>query len=417
LSGDDTEKAEADIRRTFAGFVGVNASVMTFLTERIEETLSGYTAAVVVNVFGNDLDLLDRKAQEVAQTLNEIPGAADVQVQSPPGLPQLTIRLRNPDLERWGFDAVEVLELIRTAYQGDVVGQTYEGNQVFDVMTILDAASRDNLTKVGDLPLRSPSGVYVTLRQIADIHQSSGRYQVVHEGARRVQTVTANVIGTDVVSFVRAAKAMIASKIHMPSGTYIQFAGAAEAQSRSQRDLIVNSLIAAIGIILLLSVVTRNWRNLLLVLANLPFALVGGVLAVFATGGLLTLGGMVGFITLFGISLRNSILMIAHYEHLVEVEGRQWGLDAAIAGAADRLTPILMTSIVTGLGILPLAIGMNEPGREIQGPMAIVILGGLVTSMALNLIVLPTLALRYGRFERKPEEFSSALSGKSNAAE
>ena len=417
LSGDDTEKAEADIRRTFAGFVGVNASVMTFLTERIEETLSGYTAAVVVNVFGNDLDLLDRKAQEVAQTLNEIPGAADVQVQSPPGLPQLTIRLRNPDLERWGFDAVEVLELIRTAYQGDVVGQTYEGNQVFDVMTILDAASRDNLTKVGDLPLRSPSGAYVTLRQIADIHQSSGRYQVVHEGARRVQTVTANVIGTDVVSFVRAAKAMIASKIHMPSGTYIQFAGAAEAQSRSQRDLIVNSLIAAIGIILLLSVVTRNWRNLLLVLANLPFALVGGVLAVFATGGLLTLGGMVGFITLFGISLRNSILMIAHYEHLVEVEGRQWGLEAAIAGAADRLTPILMTSIVTGLGILPLAIGMNEPGREIQGPMAIVILGGLVTSMALNLIVLPTLALRYGRFERKPEEFSSTLSGKSNAAE
>jgi len=406
LSVDDAEKAQSDIRRTFAGFVGVNAAVMTFLTERIEETLSGYTAAVVINVFGNDLDLLDHKAQEIAQVLNEIPGAADVQVQSPPGLPQLTIGLRSPDLERWGFDAVEVLELIRAAYQGDVVGQTYEGNQVFDVMTILDVASRDNITKVGDLPLRSPGGAYVSLRQIADIYQNSGRYQVLHEGARRVQTVTANVAGADVVSFVRAAKAMIGSKVQLPSGTYIQFAGAAEAQSRSQRDLIVNSLIAAVGIVLLLSVVTRNWRNLLLVLANLPFALVGGVLAVFATGGLLTLGGMVGFITLFGISLRNSILMIAHYEHLVEVEGRQWGLEAAIAGAADRLTPILMTSIVTGLGILPLAIGMNEPGREIQGPMAIVILGGLLTSMALNLFVLPTLALRYGRFERLPEEFA-----------
>ena len=408
LSGDDQEKAEADIRRTLAGFVGVSASVMTFLTERIEETLSGYTAAVVVNVFGNDLDLLDRKAQDVAQVLNQIPGAADVQVQSPPGLPQLTIRLRNPDLERWGFDAVEVLELIRTAYQGDVVGQTYEGDQVFDVMTILDPASRDNITKVGDLPLRSPSGVYVTLRQIADIYEGSGRYQVLHEGARRVQTVTANVIGDDVVSYVRAAKAMIASKVHLPSGTYIQFAGAAEAQSHSQHDLIVNSLIAAIGVILLLSVITRNWRNLLLVLANLPFALVGGVLAVFATGGVLTLGGMVGFITLFGISLRNSILMIAHDEHLVEVEGWPWGLEATIAGAADRLTPILMTSIVTGLGILPLAIGMDEPGREIQGPMAIVILGGLVTSMALNLIVLPTLALRYGHFEYKSKQFAGA---------
>ena len=233
-----------------------------------------------------------------------------------------------------------------------------------------------------------------------------------------MQTVTANVSGTDVVSFVRVAKALIGSKVHFPSGTYIQFAGTAEAQSRSQRDLIINSLIAAIGIVLLLSVVTRNWRNLLLVLANLPFALVGGVLAVFATGGVLTLGGMVGFITLFGISLRNSILMIAHYEHLVEVENRKWGLEAAIAGAADRLIPILMTSIVTGLGILPLAIGMNEPGREIQGPMAIVILGGLLTSMALNLLVLPTLALRYGRFERPPDEFAHpAVSGEPEAAE
>jgi len=155
-----------------------------------------------------------------------------------------------------------------------------------------------------------------------------------------------------------------------------------------------------------------------LVLANLPFALVGGVLAVFATGGLLTLGGMVGFVTLFGISLRNSILMIAHYEHLVEVEGRLWGLETAIAGAADRLTPILMTSIVTGLGILPLAVGMNDPGREIQGPMAVVILGGLLTSMALNLLVLPTLALRHGRFKRAREEFACTVtSGDSRAAE
>ena len=418
LSGESAEMAQADIRKTFAGFLGVNAAVMTFLTERIEETLSGYTAAVVVNIFGNDLDLLDNKAQEIARTLGEIPGATDVQVQSPPGLPQLTISLRKPDLERWGFDAVDVLELIRAAYQGDIVGQTYEGNQVFNVITILDTASRDNITKVGDLPLRSPGGAYVLLKQIADVYQTSGRYQVLHEGARRVQTVTANVTGTDLISFVREAKTVVGSKVQLPAGTYIQFAGTAEAQSRSQRDLIVNSLIAAVGIVLLLSIVTRNWRNLLLVLANLPFALVGGVLALFATGGLLTLGGMVGFVTLFGITLRNSILMIAHYEHLVEVEGGQWGPATAIAGAADRLTPILMTSIVTGLGILPLAIGMNDPGREIQGPMAIVILGGLLTSMALNLLVLPTLALRYGRFERPHDEFArSVVSGESKAVE
>ena len=291
-----------------------------------------------------------------------------------------------------------MLDLIRTAYQGDVVGQTYEGNQVFDVVTILDAASRKDIGKIADLPLRSPRGFYVLLKQIADIREVSGRYQIQHEGARRAQTVTANVAGTDVPSFVRAAKALIAAKVQLPSGTYVQFAGTAEAQSRSQRDLAFNSLMAGVGVVLLLSIVTRNWRNLLLILTNLPFALVGGVLAVFVTGGLLSLGGMVGFVTLFGITLRNSILMVAHYEHLVGTEGMRWDLDAAVKGATDRLIPILMTSIVTGLGILPLALGRGDPGREIQGPMAVVILGGLLSSMALNLMVLPTLALRYGSF-------------------
>jgi Cu/Ag efflux pump CusA len=244
------------------------------------------------------------------------------------------------------------------------------------------------------------------LKQIADIREVAGRYQVLHEGARRVQTVTVNVTGTDVPSFVQAAKAAIAKKVPLASGTYIQFAGTGEAQSRSQRDLALNSLIAGVCVILLLSIITRNWRNLLLILANLPFALVGGVLAVFVTGGLLSLGGMVGFVTLFGITLRNSILMIAHYEHLVEAEGMQWELKTAIKGASDRLIPILMTSIVTALGILPLALGRDDPGREIQGPMAIVVLGGVLTSMALNLLVLPTLAVRYGRFGRSRDEES-----------
>jgi Cu/Ag efflux pump CusA len=151
--------------------------------------------------------------------------------------------------------------------------------------------------------------------------------------------------------------------------------------------------------VLLLSIVTRNANNLLLILANLLFAFVGAVLAVFASGGLLSLGSMVGFVALLGITLRNSILMIAHYEHLVGVEEKPWVLETAIQGAADRLTPILMTSLVTALGVLPLAIGMSEPGREIEGPMALVILGGLLTSMPLNLLILPTLTLRYRRFE------------------
>ncbi len=397
LSGDEAESVQSDIRNVLAQFPGVNFAVTPFLTERVEETLSGYTASVVVNIFGADLDLLDRKAQEVAQALSGMPGATDVQVQSPPGMPQLSINLRKADLLRWGLDPVEVLDLIRTAYQGDTVGQMYEGNRTFDIMVMLDRESRSNLTTVENLPLRTPPGVYVRLKQIADIFETAGRYQVLHDGAQRLQTVTANVTGGDITSFVGEAKARVA-KIELPAGTYIVFAGAAEAQAQSQRDLLLNSLLAAVGVVLLLSIVTRNARNLLLVLANLPFALVGGVIAVFALGGLLSLGSMVGFITLFGITLRNSILMVSHYEHLVTIERESWNLETAIRGAADRLTPILMTSIITALGVLPLAVQMTEPGHEVEGPMAAVILGGLITSMVLNLLVLPTLALRYGRF-------------------
>jgi CzcA family heavy metal efflux pump len=174
LSGEEAEQAQADVRKALSGFLGVNFSVKTFLTERVEETLSGYTAAVAVNVFGNDLDVLDQKAQEIARVLGEVPAATDVQIQSPPGLPQLTIRLRKPDLERWGFDAVEVLDLVRAAYQGDVVGQTYQGNQVFNVITILDAENRRHVTEVGSLPLRSPGGAYVLLKQVADVFESPG---------------------------------------------------------------------------------------------------------------------------------------------------------------------------------------------------------------------------------------------------
>lgn len=407
LSGDEAERAKAELRRALAGFAGVNLAVNSFLTERIEETLSGYTQPVAVSLFGNDLDALDRKAKEIARTIARVPGATEVQIQSPPGLPQLTIRLRRADLERWGFDPVEVLDLIRAAYQGDTVGQVYDGNRVYDMIAILDEASRDDIRKIGALPLRAPGGAYVPLKQIADIYETAGRYQVEHIGARRVQTVTANVAGTDVAAFVEAARSAIAAKVRLPPGMYVHFAGAAQAQAQSRRDLLVDSLVAGVGIVLLLSVVTRNWRNLLLILVNLPFALVGGVLAIFATGGVLSLGDMVGLVAVFGISLRNSILMIAHYEYLVAAEGMPWNLDTAVCGAADRLAPILMTSVVTALGVLPLALGMNAPGREIEGPMALVILGGLVSSMALNLLILPAFALHYGRFEPQADELAS----------
>jgi len=273
---------------------------------------------------------------------------------------------------------------------------------VFDVSVILAPDERQWVEDIATVPLRGPDGNFVPLGQLADIYETSGRYMILHEGARRVQTVTCNVEGRDLTSFVDEARRRI-SGLSLPPGTYAEFAGTAAAQAQSRRDLLVHSLLAGLSIMLLLSVVMGSYRNLLLVLANLPFALVGGVLAAWASGGDLSLGSLVGFVTLFGITLRNSIMMISHYEHLVGVEGMRWGLNAVLRGASERLAPVLMTALVTGLGLLPLAIGSGDPGREIEGPMAIVILGGLATSTALNLLVLPALALRYGRFEKDRE--------------
>ena len=397
-NGAQVKVTQDGIRRVLAQFPGAVLTSNSFLTERINETLSGYGAAVVVNIFGNNLDELDREAAQIARVLASVPGGSEVQVQSPPGMPEILVRLRKDDLARWGLDPLAVLDVVRTAYGTEVVGQTYEGNRVFDVSVVLASSSRPQVTEIGALPLRSPDGNFVTLSQLADIQESSGRYVVLHQGARRVQTITCNVRGRAVDSFVQEAQKRI-SGITLPASTYVEFSGTAAAQAQSRRDLLVNSLLAGLGIILLLSVVMGNHRNLLLVLLNLPFALVGGVLAALVTGGNLSLGSLVGFVTLFGITLRNSIMLISHYEHLVEMEGMSWGLDTALRGASERLAPILMTALVTGLGLLPLAVGSGDPGREIEGPMATVILGGLVTSTLLNLLVLPTLALRYGNFE------------------
>jgi CzcA family heavy metal efflux pump len=397
------ESAPSEILRVLSSFPGAIFTVNTFLTERMEETISGFKSPVVIKIFGNDLAALDAKARETAQVLEKVPGATGVQVQSPPGAPQLLIQLRKHDLARWGFDPVEVLDTVRTAYEGEKVGQIYDENRVFDVSVILDPEVRKSLDKVGALPTLSPTGAYVPLRQLAEIHEATGLFLILHEATQRVQIVTCNVAGRSITSFVAEAKRRISSGVSLAAGTYMEFTGTAEEQARSTRDILVHSLLAGVGLVLLLSIVVASYRNVLLILLNLPFALVGGVLAVLLTGVGLSLGSLVGFVTIFGITLRNSILMISHYEHLISEEGMSWGPEAAIRGASERLAPILMTALVTALGMLPLALGTGTAGREIEGPMAIVILGGLATSTALNLLVLPTLALRYGRFNSSGE--------------
>ena len=405
-AGEDQEKVQDAIRDALAKFPGIQTEVLTFLGDRIGETISGETAQVVVNIFGDDLDVLDEKADEVAAALNKVPGAADVQVSAPPGAPRVMVRLRPERLTQFGFRPLEVLEAVRTAYQGDAVAQTYEGEKVFEVVVILEPSARQQPEAIGDLLISNAQGGQMSLKQLADVFLTTGRYAILHDGARRRQTITCNPAGRDVASFVADAQKQITAQVKFPAGVYAEFSGAAQEQKQAQAELLLHSLLATAGIILLLAIVFRKASHLLLVLANLPFALVGGVLAIFLVGffgegrGSLSLGTLVGFVTLFGITMRNSIMMISHYEHLVTEEKLPWGMETALRGATERLIPILMTALVTALGLLPLALGSGEAGREIEGPMAIVILGGLVTSTALNLLVLPVLALRYGRFQR-----------------
>lgn len=411
MSGNAEDKARADIRNTLNQFAGLSFSMNTYLTERIQETISGYTAAVAVNIVGTNLDRLDQEAQQVDREISAMSNAQDVVMQSPPDTPEIDVALRPDAIRHWGLDSVTVLDDIHAAYEGEQVGDVYDGNRVFPVTVILPPSLRTHLDSVGQLPVRTPEGVYISLGQLARVYETSGRYSILHDGGRRVQTITLNVKGGDVSGFVRRARREIAARVKLAAGDYVQFSSTAEAEAQSHRDLLTHSSLALLGIFLLLSVVFRNARNLTLVLINLPFALVGGVLAVFVHGRLLSLGAMVGFVTLFGITIRNSIMLISHYEHLVTVEGRTWGYRTAIDGASERLAPILMTAIVTALGLLPLAIGSNAPGQEIEGPLAIVILGGLLTSTVLNLLILPTLALRFGHFatENLPEPPETTL--------
>jgi CzcA family heavy metal efflux pump len=397
---DATLRAMHDV---LARFPGLTTSINTFLVERIDETISGVTAPVVVNVFGNDLDVIDRKAQEIARVLGQIRGVASVGVESPPGIPELEIKLKPEQLSRWGLRPVEVMSAIQAAYEGVIVAQVHEGSRAYDISVRLEPSARRTLSDVGKLLVKNPDGLVVPLGSLATIRQVSGRYQITHDGGQRVQTVAVALGNRPVSDFVKEAKTRISRDVSLPSGVYALFGGESEARGQSQRDLLAYGAVSLIGIVLLLSLALKSKRAVALVMLNLPFALVGGVASVIATGGDLTLGGMVGFVTLFGISLRNSIMLVSHCEHLVQIDGLPWNADTVMRGASERLAPILMTALVTALALLPLALTSGAAGNEIEGPMAIVILGGLITSTALNLLVLPAFALRFLQLTPRPQ--------------
>jgi len=398
MSGRQEARTQEGIRAVVERYPNLQSQVLTFLGDRLSESLSGETAEVAINVFGPDLDELDRVADQIATAVGEVPGAKDVQIKAPSGAPFLHVDLRPQRLQQYGFTATDVLDTVETAYEGATAAQVYDGNKVIDLVVRLPESERLDPEAIGSLLIRASSGVTVPLRELTTISAAEGRTSIMHEGARRRQVVTVNPTVADVAGFVAKTHAAINQHVRLPGDVYLQFTGVAQGEAAARREVILHAGIAAVGIILLLLIAFQDPRTVTLILATTPFALVGGVIAVALTGATLSIGSLVGFVTLFGIVARNAILLVAHVEHLIAVEGATWSLATVLRGARERLMPILMTALVTALGLLPLAIGSGEVGREVEGPMATVILGGLATSTLMNLLVLPVMLWRFGPF-------------------
>jgi len=399
LPGNRQQQIKDQIRGTLSAFPGIIFEANTFLTERVDETISGYTSPVVVNIYGNDLNALDSKAQAVAQIMREMSGATDVQLRSPPGTPLLQIYLNLDQLKLWGILPAQVMDAIQTAYETRIVGKNLQGNKVYNIAVALTPALRQQPESIAELPIRTQDGSLIKLEQLAEIRHNASRYNILHQAAQRRQTVTCNVIGRDWDAFMQELKERVLKEIPFSADSYPEFTGAAVEQAQARNDLILHSLLAGAGVLMLIFIAIGSVRNVLLTLANLPFALIGGVAAVLLTNATLSVGSTVGFVTLFGITVRNSIMLLSHYRYLIEVEGKHWNLETAIQGAEERLPSILMTALVTALAMFPIAFNSDNPGREIMGPMAAIIIGGLASSTLLNLLLLPGILLRFGKFK------------------
>ena len=401
---DGAEVQEA-LREILARYPGIQSEVVTFLGDRISESLSGETAQVAIKVFGDDLDVLDAAGAKVAAALQGIRGIVDLQLKRQSGTPVIAIQLIPQALAATGLRVQDVLDTIEAAYAGVDVGQTFRGTRTVEVAVLLPDALRHRPDALARLMIASPSGP-VPLSQVARIEVSNGRYSIEHDGGQRRISVTFNVSGAALQGVVQEARRAIARNVVLPPGVYVEYTGAAAAERQTRNELALYSALA-LALILVILFVSFHWRaNGYLVLANLPFSMIGSVLAIAVTGVGISLGTLVGLVTVFGVSARNSILQLSHYEHLVEAEGAAWSFELVLRGANERLIPIFMTAAVTALGRAPLALGMNRPGQELEGPMAVTVLGGLVSSTLLNLVVLPALAGRYVRIQLPEGEVS-----------
>ncbi len=405
----DQGAAQDALRQIFSKYPTIQSDVVTFLGDRISESLSGENAQVAIKVFGDDLDELDRTADRIVSVIGKIPGVTELQFKRQSGTPAIAFSMIPEALAGAGLKVQEVLDAVNAAYGGEIIGQTYSGTRTVDVAVLLPEAVRDDPGRLAQLTISGPMGP-IPLSRLARIQPTQDRYSIEHDGGQRRVSVTFNVGRGSLQQVVHQAQTLIANNVHLTPGVFLQFTGAAEAEAATKAQLLTYSALA-LALIVVILFVSFQWRvNGWLVMANVPFCLIGSVLAIAVSGIGISLGSVLGLVTVFGISARNAILQLAHYEHLVAAEGAVWNMESVLRGANERLVPILMTAAVTGFGLAPLAIGMSRPGEEIEGPLAVTVLGGLISSTLLNLIVLPAMAHRY---IREPPPGQAGLTGAS----
>jgi CzcA family heavy metal efflux pump len=393
-TGHSANEIEAKIRDVFDDYPNQLVEIYSVLAERIGETLSGESAPFTISVMGSDLDVDDRVGAQIVDVLQHVPGSGNVRLTVPPREAEMHLELLPDKLAIYGLQAADVLQTVNAAYHGTVAAQLDQADRSVPVAVRIAGAGADPQA-VGGLLLRGRDGALTQLSAVAKITVELARSLVDHQDGLRRQIVVATPRGADQAGFAVAARQAIAAKVPLPAGVYLRYGGAAEAQAAAARELLLHSAAAFVLVVLLLALAFGSSRHVLIVLVALPSTLIGGVAAVALTGATLTLGAMVGFVALFGMAARNTILLISHYDHLVAEEGRPWGIETSMQGAEERLTPVLLTALLTALALLPVALQLHEPGHEIEGPMAVVILGGLVSSTLVSLLLIPPLAARW----------------------
>ncbi|MCY1043619.1 efflux RND transporter permease subunit [Corallococcus sp. bb12-1] len=393
---DDYPATVGRINEVVEGYPGLQRDVQTYLQERIKEVLSGASGSIVVRSFGPDIDVLRSRAREVEAKLRAIPGVVHLKVEPQVLVPQIQIRLEPEAGRRLGLTPGDVQRAVATLLQGTKVGEVYREERTVDVVVWGEDALRQDLAAVKALRLQSPSGAPYRLGDVARVEMVPVPNVIQHEGASRRLDVTCDAEGRSLGAVVGDIQAVVAG-LDWPAGHHAEVLGEHAERQSARARLVAISILSVLGIAMVLYLDFQSGRLVALTLGTLPFALVGGVVGVLLTGGVVSLGSLVGFVTVLGVAARNGILLISHYRHLETNEGVVFGKDLVLRGTLERLQPMAMTTLTTALALVPLVAGGLKPGQEIEHPMAVVILGGLFSSAVLNVLLVPSLYLRWGR--------------------